>query len=247
MGAAGRVSIPHLVHMQAVGIDEARQRCPGLVVKPMRTARYREVRGAIEMRAVDTESTQIASEVHALLQAAAPGCAIEKASYDDYYIDATPLCHGSVPLALAAPPSTPNIHVWGGAWDALGPAMWAGLRMALDIRQALRSALGFTVSVGVARGRVGARLAGPLHKPDCVVVVPEALHAEFLLSQALTDVPSFGCVRRAACACIGHRSATVRIQTFALLSRMYTHCMRTPRASLSSFQGASWVPKRQRP
>ena len=143
---------------------------------------------------------QIANEVHQLLEHACPGCPIEKASYDDYYIDATELCHRLVtdeavnsPALQAQVTAAPNVHVWGGAWDALNPPLWAGTHLALDIRRSLQAALGFTVSVGVARGRVGARLAGPLHKPSCVVVVPDAAHRDFLLSRPLLDIPSLGC------------------------------------------------------
>lgn len=66
------------------------------------------------------------------------------------------------------------------------------MQVALGIRDALRSRLGLTVSVGVAPGRICARLVGPLHKPDCVVVLPAARVAEFLFSRRIQDVPSLG-------------------------------------------------------
>lgn len=43
VGAAGRANIETLKEIGAVSMEEARRRCPGLVVKPMRTERYREV------------------------------------------------------------------------------------------------------------------------------------------------------------------------------------------------------------
>lgn len=42
-GAGGRAHVPHLVQMGAVSLEEAQRTCPGLVVKPMRTSRYRQV------------------------------------------------------------------------------------------------------------------------------------------------------------------------------------------------------------
>ena len=52
-------------------------RCPGLVIRPMRTARYREV----------------AFQLHQLLTVNfSPTGVVEKASYDDFYIDITPWC-----------------------------------------------------------------------------------------------------------------------------------------------------------
>lgn len=139
--------------------------------------------------------------MHQLLQRIAPECPVEKASYDDYYIDVTQVClhlaaelQGNTAALHARATAAPNVHAWGSeqAWNTLSPAMWAGTQIALDIRQSLHASLGFTVSVGVACGRVGARLAGPLYKPDCVVVVPHAAHRAFLLSRPLLDIPSLG-------------------------------------------------------
>ncbi len=49
VGAGGRAAIPHLIAMQAKSIHQAQQQCPGLVVLPMRTSRYREVGGVREV------------------------------------------------------------------------------------------------------------------------------------------------------------------------------------------------------
>jgi hypothetical protein len=48
VGDAGRAAIPWLRERGALSMEEARQRCPGLRVLPMRTDRYREVRGLLE-------------------------------------------------------------------------------------------------------------------------------------------------------------------------------------------------------
>jgi hypothetical protein len=47
VGAAGRSQIARLRDMGAVSVAEACRRCPGLVVKPMRTDRYRQVCGRL--------------------------------------------------------------------------------------------------------------------------------------------------------------------------------------------------------
>ena len=66
--------------------------------------------------------------------------------------------------------------------------------MALALRQALKDELGLTVSCGVARNRLLARLVGPLHKPDCATVLPDAGAVPFIRSQPLRHVPSLRCV-----------------------------------------------------
>ena len=76
VGAGGRAGIPHLIEIGAISLQEARQRCPGLAVLPMRTARYRKV-GSI---------------IHGILRRFSPGKAAEKASYDDFYVDITAAC-----------------------------------------------------------------------------------------------------------------------------------------------------------
>ena len=56
--------------MGSIGVEDARRRCPGLVVLPMRVERYR----------------QAGAEIHALLRRWGP---VEKTSYDDFYADVT--------------------------------------------------------------------------------------------------------------------------------------------------------------
>ena len=68
------------------------------------------------------------------------------------------------------------------------------LQVALALRQALKDELGLTVSCGVARSRLLARLVGPLHKPDCATVLPDAGAVPFIRSQPLRQIPSLRCV-----------------------------------------------------
>ena len=70
---------------------------------------------------------QVAAMVHGILQAYAPGCPVEKASYDDFYLDVTSLCqmHG---VAESSPPN--NLHITnGGTWDNVSNDM----RIALQV------------------------------------------------------------------------------------------------------------------
>ncbi|GIL97525.1 hypothetical protein Vretimale_3171, partial [Volvox reticuliferus] len=76
-------SIPYLKAMGAVSKAEAQRRCPGLVIKPMRTERYRRV----------------AEQLHASLRRFAPDGQVEKTSYDDFYLDVTAACGGAEPTA----------------------------------------------------------------------------------------------------------------------------------------------------
>ena len=73
------------------------------------------------------------------------------------------------------------------------------LQVALALRQALKDELGLTVSCGVARNRLLGRLVGPLHKPDCATVLPDAGSVPFIRSQPLRHVPSLRCAAGLPC------------------------------------------------
>jgi DNA polymerase-4 len=53
-------------------------------------------------------------------------------------------------------------------------------RVAMAIREAIRTELGLTASVGVASSRLVAKIASDLRKPDALVVVPAGSEAAFL-------------------------------------------------------------------
>ncbi|GLI59531.1 hypothetical protein VaNZ11_001423, partial [Volvox africanus] len=96
VGAGGRASIPYLKAMGAVSRAEAQRRCPGLVIRPMRTERYRRV----------------AEQLHASLRRFAPDVLVEKTSYDDFYMDVTAACCGEGPTATRS---------WAGIETGQGP------------------------------------------------------------------------------------------------------------------------------
>ncbi|KAK9826961.1 hypothetical protein WJX74_001872 [Apatococcus lobatus] len=172
VGDAGRASIQRLKDMGAVSLAEAKRKCPALQIRPMRTDRYR----------------QVAAMVHSILQAHAPGCPVEKASYDDFYLDVTAMCHMDMGPADSPPPQLHIIHQ--GQWPDVAADMRHALLIAVDMRKALVKQLGMTISVGVARNKLLARLVGPMRKPDGLSVLPDCATQPFLCSQPLQSIPS---------------------------------------------------------
>lgn len=65
--------------------------------------------------------------VHGILQSHAPGCPVEKASYDDFYLDVTSLCHMDMGAADTPPPHLHITHA--GQW----PDVRADMRNALMV------------------------------------------------------------------------------------------------------------------
>ena len=165
VGAQGRAHIAHLVEMRSIGLAEARRKCPGLTVLPMRVERYREAGAAI---------------LAVLQRFRAP---VEKTSYDDFYVDAT---------GAPANPAADAPRVWnGGAFDDLDAALRRGAALAAEMRAAVRAELGFAVSAGVARTKLVARLLSPAAKPDGLLCVRDADAAAFMESRALRSIPRF--------------------------------------------------------
>lgn len=63
------------------------------------------------------------------------------------------------------------------------------MQVACNIRGAVHQELGLTMSFGIAVGKLAARLAGPLHKPSGMTVVPPHKAAAFLLDTPILQVP----------------------------------------------------------
>ena len=63
-------------HVGAVSLEEARRKCPGLRVLPMRTDRYRAV----------------SDDILAELRAFAADRVVQRQGYDDFYLDASAAC-----------------------------------------------------------------------------------------------------------------------------------------------------------
>ena len=68
------------------------------------------------------------------------------------------------------------------------------LQAASNIKAAVHKELSLTMSFGIATGKLAARLAGPLHKPSGMTVVPPNQAAAFLLGTPVLKVPQLRCV-----------------------------------------------------
>lgn len=83
------------------------------------------------------------------------------------------------------------------------------------IKAAVKRELGFSMSFGIAEGKLAARLAGPLHKPAGITVVPPQHAARFLLDTPILKVPL---LRSAACSSDIQKGAN-------MLSRYWQLCL----------------------
>ena len=69
--------------------------------------------------------------VHEILQAHAPGCPVEKASYDDFYLDVTSLCHMDIESVDTAPE---HLHiVQEGQWTDVARDLRKGLQVGRSV------------------------------------------------------------------------------------------------------------------
>ena len=186
VGAQGRSNISSLIEMGSIGVEEARRRCPGLVVLPMRVERYRSAGAAI----------------HAVLRRWG---AVEKTSYDDFYIDLTALCQqpgaeGSTEADAEGDGDSSTLHscrpartrIWGDAdFATLACDLRRGCHEASAMRQALFHELGLVGSVGVGRSKLVARMLSPAAKPDGVLAVCDEDAHGMMCRQPLVSLPGY--------------------------------------------------------
>lgn len=74
-------------------------------------------------------------------------------------------------------------------WAQLPPDLRRGVHLAAAVRSALKQQLGITLSCGVARNKLLARLASPCGKPDGLAVVPDGAERAFIAQVPLRKVP----------------------------------------------------------
>eukprot|EP00928_Gymnodinium_smaydae_P015669 TRINITY_DN15801_c0_g1_i2.p1 TRINITY_DN15801_c0_g1~~TRINITY_DN15801_c0_g1_i2.p1 ORF type:complete len:573 (+),score=46.47 TRINITY_DN15801_c0_g1_i2:231-1949(+) len=175
VGAQGRANISFLAEMGSMSMDECRRRCPGLVVRPMRTERYRQV-GALALRLLE--------------QWQAP---VEKTSYDDFYVDVTKLAAADSAATTCLPSSA---RVYGDidhevAFDSLPRDLQIGSRIGMEMRAKLRSELALVASVGVGRSKFAARMLSPRAKPDGMLILPDTASRRFYEECCILDIPSY--------------------------------------------------------
>lgn len=89
---------------------------------------------------------------------------IEQVSIDEAYMDVTGC-----------------LHLWRGAES-----------MAAAMKERIRTACGFSVSVGIASNKLCAKIAAGLRKPDGLVTVPAGTERDFLLPLPVGAVPGIG-------------------------------------------------------
>lgn len=88
-----------------------------------------------------------------------------------------------LPAGQARQPAAPE------QWAQLPPDLQRGVQLAAALRTALQQRLGLTLSCGVARSKLLARLASPCGKPDGLAVVPAGAEVEFIAQAPLRSVP----------------------------------------------------------
>ena len=74
-------------------------------------------------------------------------------------------------------------------WEGLAPDLQQGVLLVAAVRAALKQQLGITVSCGVARNKLLARLASPTGKPDGLAVLPDGAERAFIARLPLHKVP----------------------------------------------------------
>lgn len=137
------------------------------------------------------------------------GAAVERLGLDELFVDASELVQRSE--------SGPLGHVIDGEADEAFEAtyrrqLWAGSRLAADLRRAILEHVGLTTSAGISTNKLLAKVVCSRHKPnDQTTLVPtdravrRVLHDDF----ALAKVPGIGCAtrRRLGCDTIGELRA----------------------------------------
>lgn len=129
------------------------------------------------------------------------GVVIEKAGLDEAYIDCTDVCVAELEalsnfelpadtiVAEASRDDGQPGHVELGGGDAL---LRAGCLVAERLRKALRTALRFNASCGIAHNKMLAKQASALNKPNKQTMVPANASATMLSSIRLKDVRGLG-------------------------------------------------------
>ncbi|KAL4854768.1 DNA polymerase iota [Chlorella vulgaris] len=74
-------------------------------------------------------------------------------------------------------------------WSLLAPELQRGVQLAAALRRDVQQRLGLTISCGVARSKLLARLASPCGKPDGLAAVHDAGAVQFVRSVPLGKVP----------------------------------------------------------
>lgn len=90
---------------------------------------------------------------------------------------------------LVEPQQAPQAQQAQRQWALLPPDLRRGVQLGAAVRAALKQQLGITLSCGVARNKLLARLASPCGKPDGLAVVPDGAERAFISQVPLRKVP----------------------------------------------------------
>ena len=96
------------------------------------------------------------------------------------------------PGLLVLPRAAPHAEAPPDAaqqWERLPADLRRGVHLAAALRSAVKQRLCLTLSCGVARSKLLARLASPCSKPDGLAVVPPAAALAFMAQVPLQEVP----------------------------------------------------------
>jgi DNA polymerase-4 len=107
---------------------------------------------------------------------------------------------------------------------AVAPTMDRAMEVAAELKRQIREAVGLTASLGVARGKMLAKIASDRSKPDGLLVVAEGREAEFLAGLPVSALWGIGPKREAQLAdlritTIGELAALDEEQARALFGR----------------------------
>jgi DNA polymerase-4 len=129
---------------------------------PLRTAERLLPADAVFLRGNHRLYGEYSDRVMGLLEEFTPD--IEQVSIDEAYMDVTGC-----------------LHLWRDAEQ-----------MALAMKERIRAACAFTVSIGIASNKLCAKIAAGLRKPDGLVVVPAGAERDFLTPLPVGAVPGIG-------------------------------------------------------
>ena len=104
---------------------------------------------------------------------------------------------------------------------AIAPTIDEAMVVAARLKAEIRAAVELTASLGVARGKMLAKIASDLSKPDGLLVVPEGRKAEFLAQRPVSALWGIGPKREAQLLAIG----ITTIGQLALLSDEQAHTL----------------------
>ena len=127
-----------------MSLQEAQQLCPGLVTKPMRSDRYRQVCSADpdQVACIATLLTtlmctlQVSAQILSLISQHATNGQCEKTSYDDFYLEVLPEASALPALAAWQPLADHEVHILGGSDFSALPAV---LKLGVQVSTAQES------------------------------------------------------------------------------------------------------------